>query len=120
MNNKYSNWTDFEVDLEITARETSQRPVNKVKEGARVYVAIDLDNEHVPQGAGLVYVDIVRYTSKWEEIGPVIDKYNLTIGPCVTGKKMAACYRGGFDDIVVFNDSTLRSVAEVILILTDG
>lgn len=55
--------------------------------------------------------------NNWADMGPIIDKNNITTGPCSSGKKMAASYRGGFDDIVFFDNKTCRAAAIVFLMM---
>jgi hypothetical protein len=70
-----------------------------------------------PIGDEFHKIDLIDYCNSWADMGPLIESTGITIGPCTSGGKMAACYRGGFDDITAFSGRTLRAAAEVYLMV---
>lgn len=60
---------------------------------------------------------IIDYCNSWADMGPLIEDNDITTGPCSSGRKMAASYRGGLDDVVVFDNKTCRAAAITFLIM---
>ena len=104
----WDDWSDLEINqkvaeaLSINFEVISGVVIASVKHGGSNVISIS--------GA-------VDYCNSWTDMGPIIDDNDITVGPCTSGRKMAASYRGGFNDIVFFDNKTCRAAAIVFLMM---